>query len=84
TGAYQQFDATILVLAPLELRIQRVQKRDALRREEVLKRVANQWTDVQKMALTPFHIVNDGRPLLIQVEQLIAELRKNSRFNTPF
>ena len=84
TGAYQQFDATILVLAPLELRIQRVQKRDALRREEVLSRVANQWTDVQKMALTPFHIVNDGRPLLIQVEQLIAELRKNSRFNTPY
>ncbi|MDP4739047.1 MAG: dephospho-CoA kinase, partial [Crocinitomicaceae bacterium] len=76
TGAYQQFDATILVLAPLELRIQRVQKRDALRREEVLRRVANQWTDVQKMALTPFHIVNDGRPLLIQVEQLIAELRQ--------
>ncbi|MDP5042527.1 MAG: dephospho-CoA kinase, partial [Crocinitomicaceae bacterium] len=76
TGAYQQFDATILVLAPLELRIQRVQKRDALRREEVLKRVANQWTDVQKMALTPYHIVNDGRPLLIQVEQLIAELRQ--------
>ena len=76
TGAYQQFDATILVLAPLELRIQRVQKRDALRREEVLSRVANQWTDVQKMALTPYHIVNDGRPLLIQVEQLIAELRQ--------
>jgi hypothetical protein len=42
----------------------------------VLKRIANQWTDSQKMALTPYHIINDGRPLLIQLEQLIAELRQ--------
>jgi dephospho-CoA kinase len=76
TGAYLQFAATILVMAPLETRIERVQKRDSLSREEVLKRIANQWTDVQKMALTPYHIVNDGRPLLIQLEQLIAELRQ--------
>ena len=76
TGAYLQFDATILVLAPLELRIERVQRRDDLSREEILKRIANQWTDAQKMALTPYHVVNDGRPLLIQVEQLIAELRQ--------
>ena len=76
TGAYRQFAATILVMAPLETRIERVQKRDSLSREEVLKRIANQWTDVQKMALTPYHIVNDGRPILIQLEQLIAELRQ--------
>jgi dephospho-CoA kinase len=76
TGAYLQFAATILVMAPLETRIERVQKRDSLSREEVLKRIANQWTDSQKMALTPYHIINDGRPLLIQLEQLIAELRQ--------
>ena len=76
TGAYRQFAATILVMAPLETRIERVQKRDSISREEVLKRIANQWTDVQKMELTPYHIVNDGRPLLIQLEQLIAELRQ--------
>ena len=76
TGAYRQFAATILVMAPLETRIERVQKRDSLSREEVLKRIANQWTDVQKMALTPYHVVNDGRPILIQLEQLIAELRQ--------
>jgi dephospho-CoA kinase len=76
TSAYRQFAATILVMAPLETRIERVQKRDSLSREEVLKRIANQWTDVQKMALTPYHVVNDGRPILIQLEQLIAELRQ--------
>ena len=76
TGAYLQFAATILVMAPLETRIERVQKRDRISREEVLKRIANQWTDEQKMALTPYHIVNDGRPLLFQLEELIAELRQ--------
>jgi dephospho-CoA kinase len=76
TGAYRQFAATILVMAPLETRIERVQKRDSISREEVLKRIANQWTDVQKMELTPYHIVNDGRLLLVQLEQLIAELRQ--------
>ncbi len=79
TGAYLLFDATILIMAPLETRIERVQKRDSLSREEVLKRIANQWTDTQKMALTPYHIVNDGRPLLIQLEELIAELRQKSK-----
>jgi dephospho-CoA kinase len=79
TGAYQLFDATVLVMAPLETRIERVQKRDSLSREEVLKRIANQWTDAPKMALTPYHIVNDGRPLLVQLEQLIAELRQKSK-----
>ena len=76
TGAYLQFADTILVMAPLETRIERVQKRDRISREEVLKRIANQWTDAQKMALTPYHIVNDGRPLLIQLEEIIAELRQ--------
>ncbi len=79
TGAYLLFDATILIMAPLETRIERVQKRDSLSREEVLNRIANQWTDTQKMALTPYHIVNDGRPLLIQLEELIAELRQKSK-----
>lgn len=79
TGAYLLFDATILVMAPLETRIERVQKRDRLSREEVLKRIANQWTDAQKMALTPHYIVNDGRPLLVQLEQLIAELSQKSK-----
>ncbi len=77
TGAYLLFDATILIMAPLETRIERVQKRDSLSREEVLNRIANQWTDTQKMALTPYHIINDGRPLLQQIEKILTV------FNTP-
>ena len=40
--------------------------------EEVLKRIANQWTDAKKMELTPHYIINDGRPLLLQIEKLLT------------
>ena len=75
TGAYKLFAATILVVAPLETRIQRVQKRDNLSREAVLKRIANQWADTEKMSLTPYIIANDGLPLLQQIEEVISKLK---------
>lgn len=74
TGAYLHFDATVLVTAPIELRIQRVQQRDGLQREAILQRINNQWPDDQKRSLTPFQIQNDGQPLLIQVEKLVCQL----------
>jgi dephospho-CoA kinase len=75
TGAYRQFDATILVVAPLEIRIERVQKRDSLSREEVLRRIANQWPDSKKMNLSTYIITNDGQPLLQQIEDVISKLK---------
>jgi dephospho-CoA kinase len=75
TGAYRQFDATILVVAPLEIRIERVQKRDSLSREEVLQRIANQWPDSKKMNLSTYIITNDGQPLLQQIEEVISKLK---------
>lgn len=74
TGAFKQFAATILVVAPLETRIQRVQSRDNLSREEVCSRVANQWPDTKKMSLTPYIIKNDGQPLLQQIEKVLLQL----------
>jgi dephospho-CoA kinase len=75
TGAYKQFSATVLVVAPLETRIERVQKRDGLSREAVLKRIENQWPDSIKMSLTPYIITNDGQPLLQQIEDVISKLK---------
>jgi dephospho-CoA kinase len=75
TGAYQQFTATILVVAPEDLRIQRVISRDQLTEQEVRNRINQQWTDAQKKALTPYVIENDGRPLLIQIEACIAAIQ---------
>ena len=75
TGAYQQFTATILVVAPEDLRIQRVISRDQLTEQEVRNRINQQWTDAQKKALTPYVIENDGRPLLIQIEACLTAIQ---------
>ena len=78
TGAYQQFTATILVVAPEDLRIQRVISRDQLTDQEVRNRINQQWTDAQKKVLTPFVIENDGRPLLYQIEATLDQI--NSKY----
>lgn len=75
TGAYKDFDATVLVTAPIETRIERVQKRDLISREAVLQRIANQWPDSKKMNLTSYIITNDGQPLLQQIEDVISKLK---------
>ena len=75
TGAYQIMDATILVTAPLEVKIQRVQLRDRITTEQVLDRMSNQWTDEQKIPLTDFILVNDEvQPLVSQIEAVIEKL----------
>ena len=78
TGAYQQFTATILVVAPEDLRIQRVISRDQLTEQEVRIRINQQWTDAQKKVLTPYVIENDGRPLLYQIEATLDQI--NSKY----
>lgn len=74
TGAYLQFTATVLVCAPLALRIERVKQRDGLNEMAIEQRMAAQWPDDKKVQLTPYVLQNDGRPLLVQVEQLIEQL----------
>ncbi len=62
-------DATLTVSAPLELRIERVIKRDNVDRARVLARMSAQWSDEQREALSDFIIFADGkRALLPQIE----------------
>lgn len=58
TGAYKNFDYTILVTADQEERIRRLIIRDGGTREEVLARMNNQWSDEKKRALADVEIVN--------------------------
>ncbi len=57
-GAYKQCDYNILVVAPLETRIERVLKRDKISRDQVLSRANNQWEDSMKIPLADFIIHN--------------------------
>jgi dephospho-CoA kinase len=75
TGAYRNFDATVLIYAPIELRLKRVLKRDIITKEEVLARINNQMSDEEKLKMTPYSILNDGEsPLLKQIEEVIEKI----------
>lgn len=75
TGLYQQMDYTILVVSPLEMRLQRTMKRDSIGKEEVELRMNNQWSDEKKEKLASFVVYNDEVQALIpQVNRLLTQL----------
>ncbi len=64
----KRFSAIILVVAPEEVRIERVMNRDSVAREDVVKRINNQLPDIKKIPHSDFVIYNDGtRSLIDQV-----------------
>lgn len=65
TGGYQDVDFTVLVIAPQQVRLQRVVERDGSSEAEVLQRMNNQWTQERKVKLADHIIKNDGRELII-------------------
>lgn len=70
--------ATILVVAPEQVRIERVIKRDNTTEDKVRERIKNQWSDPDKIARADFVIYNDGQRSLIQqvtdIHQMILTL----------
>jgi len=65
SDSYKFCDQTIMVQAPLEMRIKRVMQRDNLSREEIEKREAHQFTEEKKALLANHIIVNDDSQLVI-------------------
>ena len=79
TGAVQLFDALIVVPAPLEDRVKRIQKRDGLNTSEIERRFANQFSDEEKIKVADCVLINDERsPLLNQVLTVLKQLNRLS------
>jgi len=75
TGGNKQCDKVITVVAPQELRIQRVKERDKVTREDVLERINNQWTDEMKISASDFVIENiDFENTKTKVNQILKVL----------
>ena len=71
TGSYKTLDKIIVVSAPLDLRIERVMKRDNLNKDEVLKRIENQIPQEDKEKMADFVLNNtDLESLEKEVKQL--------------
>jgi dephospho-CoA kinase len=63
--SYKMCDYSIMVTAPLELRIKRVMQRDGFSRAEVESRNAKQFSEEKKIQLADYVIRNDDTELVI-------------------
>ena len=61
SGIYRLVDCVIVVTAPLEVRIQRVMKRDCITREKVLEWMQRQWPQDEVRRRADYEIINDGQ-----------------------
>lgn len=68
SGSYKFCRSTIVVTAPLELRIERVMRRDGISRKDVLNRMKYQWDDALKVEKADFVVRNE--PFIDEKEAL--------------
>lgn len=77
TQGHLQCDKTILVTAPLDVRIERTMKRDDVTKEEVLIRIQNQLPDEEKVKLADYVIQNINlEDTYNQIDELLKDLYK--------
>jgi dephospho-CoA kinase len=65
SGANKKMDFVINVESPLELRLERIIKRDKTNRDEVLKRIKKQWPADKIRQLADWTIINNNKKLIL-------------------
>jgi len=71
----QEVDVVLMVYAPVELRLMRVQKRDGVPEAEIIKRMSRQMPDDLKCEKAHFVIINDDiQQVIPQVENFLKTL----------
>lgn len=81
SGSYKDCDYIITVTAPEEVRIARVMARDHCTEAQVRARMAQQWSDAQRIALSDAVIENiDLERAKEQVKRINDELRMTKAF----
>ncbi|KAA6346763.1 Dephospho-CoA kinase [termite gut metagenome] len=77
SGFAGEVDVTVMVYAPVNIRLARAVKRDASSRELILKRIQSQMDDEEKKKFADYIILNDDvTPLIPQIEFLLANFKK--------
>ncbi|MEM6719035.1 MAG: dephospho-CoA kinase [Bacteroidota bacterium] len=78
--SYKYCDEIITVVAPLEMRFERLLQRDQTTREAIQSRMNNQWSDAQKIALSDYVIHNEdleaAKAQVAKIHQEISTLGK--------
>lgn len=77
SGIYRLVDRVIVVTAPLEVRIQRVMKRDHISRKKVLEWLNRQLPQEEVVNRADFQLVNDGKAdIEQQLNQIIEQCNR--------
>ncbi len=63
--SYKSLDFIACVVAPIETRIARVIQRDGKSRDEVMRIINKQWSDVEKIKRSDYIIYNDDTDLVL-------------------
>lgn len=75
SGSYKQCDFVISVIAPIETRIKRVMVRDSVSREDVIKRMENQWLDEERIKNSDFIIENTNKKEMeFQADEILKKI----------
>lgn len=68
-------DWKVVVTAPMDVRLKRIAARDNATPEQIASRMANQWSDSQRMEMADFVIENDGiKPILPQIIVFLKQI----------
>ena len=68
-------DTTLMIYAPLQVRLERVMRRDGLSEDMAMKRVEAQMADDEKLRLSDLMVVNDGvSDLEAQITEVVRYL----------
>ena len=65
SGFNRVVDTTLMVYAPMEVRIKRALERDVVSREEVIRRIESQLPDEVKKEKSDYVVFNDGKQALL-------------------
>lgn len=72
-GSYKTLDKLIVVVAPVETRIERIMQRDTISIEEIEARLSKQLTDEERLQYADYVIDNSGTQSLIKQVLAIHE-----------
>lgn len=80
SGSYKDCDAIITVVAPLDIRIQRVIDRDKTNVKNVMDRIKNQWTDEMRIAKSDYVVDNvDINKAMSQIDEILKKMTNQQK-----
>jgi dephospho-CoA kinase len=78
SGSYKDCTKILSVHSPLELRVERIKKRDGNTKEEILSRIAKQWPPEKISELSDIVILNDEKELIFpKIIEINKKLNKD-------